>query len=111
MKRPPRGGPATTLARRAVPALLTGVAVYYAVWGGEYSVFDVRTLTIRQQQAEVDLAELREEVDSLRVVEEKLEDDPATIEAVARERFGMIRDGELLYRFLDVGAADSAPAP
>ena len=111
MKGASRGGPAATLASRAVPALLIGVALYYAVWGGEYSVFDVRTLTVRQQQAEVDLAESQRTVDSLGVVQEKLEEDPATIEAVARERFGMIRDGELLYRFLDVGAADSAPAP
>jgi cell division protein FtsB len=103
-----RGGPAAILARRAFPALLIGVAVYYAVWGGEYSIFDVRTLTIRQHAAGIELAELRTEVDSLRAVEEKLEDDPATIEAVARERLGMIRSGELLYRFVEV---DSAPPP
>jgi cell division protein FtsB len=100
-----RRGPAVALAGRVVPALLIGVAVYYAVWGGEYSVFDVRTLTIRQQQAEVELVELQRTVDSLRVVEEGLEEDPTTIEAVARERFGMIRDGELLYRFIDVDTA------
>jgi cell division protein FtsB len=103
-----RGGPARTLASRAVPALLLAIALYYAVWGGEYSVFDVRTLTIRQQQTELELTEVQRTVDSLRVVEEKLEEDPATIEAVARERFGMIRDGELLYRFVEV---DSATAP
>ena len=108
MKRPSRRGPAGPFARRAVPALLIGVAAYYAVWGGEYSVFDVRTLTIRQQEAEVDLVELQRQVDSLRTVEEKLEEDPATIEAVARERFGMIREGELLYRFVGV---DSTAAP
>ena len=96
------------LAGRLLPALLIGVAVYYAVWGGEYSEFNVRTLANRRTAAQAELARLEREVDSLRVVEERLQDDPETIEAVARERFGMIRDGELLYRFVVV---DSASGP
>ena len=94
-----------------VPALLLGVAVYYAVWGGEYSVFDVRTLTLRQRAAEAELLELERQVDSLRTLEELLENDPATIEAVARERFGMVREGELLYRFVEVDSAESISRP
>ena len=107
MSRSPRPRPAG-IARRGVPALVLAIAVYYAVWGGEYSVFDLRTLSVRQQAAEAELVELQREVDSLRVVEQRLEDDPAAIEAVARERFGMIRDGELLYRFV---AVDTTHAP
>jgi len=108
VRRSPPAGPGGAIARRAVPATLVAIAVYYAVWGGEYSLFDLRTLSMRLQAAEVELAELRRQVDSLRVVEEALENDPETIEAVAREQFGMIRDGELLYRFVDM---DSASAP
>jgi cell division protein FtsB len=104
----PGGGRAAGIAGKAVPALLIAVAVYYAVWGGEYSVFDVRTMTHRQRAAEAELLELEREVDSLEATEELLENDPATIEAVARERFGMVRDGELLYRFIEV---DSASRP
>ena len=107
MSRSPRR-PRPGIARKAVPALVLSIAVYYAVWGGEYSVFDLRTLSVRQQAAEVELAELRQEVDSLSTLHERLENDPATLEAVARERFGMIRDGELLYRFVEV---DTATAP
>ena len=107
MSRSPRRGRAG-IARRVVPALVIGIAVYYAVWGGEYSVFDLRTLTVRQQAAAVELAELQQEVDSLSALHDRLENDPATIEAVARERFGMIRDGELLYRFVEV---DTVTAP
>jgi cell division protein FtsB len=51
---------------------------------------------------------VKTEVDSLSALVERLEDDRSTIEAVARERFGMIREGEVLYRFVDV---DSAGAP
>ena len=108
MTSPPVGRPTATILRRTVRALLVTIAVYYAVWGGEYSVFDIRTLSVRQQAAGAELAELNREVECLRLLEEKLHDDSATIEAVARERFGMIRDGELLYRFIEV---DTASAP
>ena len=104
----PSGRPTATFLRRGVQTLLVAIAVYYAVWGGEYSVFDIRTLSVRQQAAGAELAELYREVESLRLLEEKLQDDSATIEQVARERFGMIREGELLYRFIEV---DTASAP
>jgi cell division protein FtsB len=40
--------------------------------------------------------------------------DPAAQERAAREQFGMIRKGELLYRLVpkvDAGSEDSAPTP
>ena len=44
------------------------------------------------------LTELERANDSLRVWAEALETDSATIERLARERYGMIRPGEILYR-------------
>jgi cell division protein FtsB len=41
---------------------------------------------------------LRIEIDSLRAYAESLETNRETQERVARERFGMIRDGEIVYR-------------
>ncbi|HET7462803.1 MAG TPA: septum formation initiator family protein [Longimicrobium sp.] len=84
------------------------LALYYAVWGGEYSVFTLLRLRHDRQAARDDLARLRHEVDSLRVESRKVEGDPATIERVARERFGMIREGETLYRFVPVDSARKA---
>jgi cell division protein FtsB len=82
------------------------VAVYYAVWGGEYSVFDLHRID-RQKQTESNRIEAaRLEVDSLRDLASRLESDPATIEAVARERFGLIRPGEVLYRFVEVDSSE-----
>ena len=80
------------------------MATYYALWGGEYSAFDIRQLRTQRTDATVRLASTKSVVDSLEVVAEKLEKDPLTIETVARERFGMIREGELLYRFVPVEA-------
>ena len=90
------------LGRRLPGALLLGVAVYYAVWGGEYSAQDLYRLRNQRGAAEAGLARSTAQVDSLGALAERLDGDRATIEAVARERFGMIRDGELLYRFVPV---------
>ena len=96
-----------TLARRLPGAVLLAVAVYYAVWGGEYSAFDLYRLRNQLQAAATGLGAAEAQVDSLGALAKRLDSDKATIEAVARERFGMIRDGELLYRF--VPAAEKAP--
>lgn len=71
-----------------------------AVFGGEYDTFD--WLKLRRQLAEERQAvrELKAEIDSLAKLARDLETDPAAQERAAREEFGMIRDGELLYRLV-----------
>ena len=94
--------------RRILAGAALAVAAYYALWGGEYSVFDLLTLERDTRDAQAALARTRGEVDSLRGEAKRLEDDPATLERVARERFGMIREGEVLYRFVPVDSAGGA---
>ena len=76
-------------------------AVYFALQGGEYSTYDL----FRQRQRERMLLQmvdsLERDVDSLTSLKRLLDSDPATQERIAREDFGMIRDKELLFRFLD----------
>jgi cell division protein FtsB len=76
-------------------------AVYFALQGGEYSTYDL----FRQRQRERMLLQmvdsLERDVDSLATLRRLLDSDPATQERIAREDFGMIRDKELLFRFLD----------
>jgi cell division protein FtsB len=71
-----------------------------AILAGEYSTLD--WLKLRRQLAfERDTVQvLRRAVDSLRRVANAVENDPATQERVAREQFGLIRDGEILYRIV-----------
>jgi cell division protein FtsB len=87
---------------RVVGVACTSIALYYALWGGEYSAFDLGRIAELQLSERQRLAETQAEVDSLRLVVEQLESDPAAIESFARERFGMIREGETLYRFVQV---------
>jgi cell division protein FtsB len=94
--------------RLLLPALFLGGAVYFAFFGGEYSAFELRALE-RQHVEELDrLATLRDSVAGLRARADSAEQDPATLERLARERFGMIRDGERLYRFVE---PNPAPQP
>ena len=77
---------------------LIGVSGYFAVFGGEYSVFENRRVRAERVVLEQRLVELERANDSLRNWAEALETDSATIERLARERYGMIRTGEVLYR-------------
>ena len=87
------------MTRTQVAGLAGGVGlIALAVWGGEYGTAD--WIQIRRQLADerTKVAALRVEIDSLTRLAHDLEMNPAVQERVAREQFGMIRDGEVLYR-------------
>jgi cell division protein FtsB len=77
------------------------IAGYFGIFGGEYGVAD--SLKLRRERArEADrLTILRAQIDSLRARADSLEHDPEALERLARERYGLIKDGERLYRFGD----------
>jgi cell division protein FtsB len=52
----------------------------------------------QKNELEVRVQELRREQSELEQFSRLLDGDRATIEKVARERYGMVRDGETLYR-------------
>jgi len=85
--------------RKLILPTLLGLAAYYAFFGGEYSLLELRHARAEIQAQEKELSVLREEVVYLRARADSLENDPATLERLARERYGMIRDGEVLYLF------------
>jgi len=96
--------------RFLLPALL-GLAVYYAVFGGEYSLLELRRARAEIESQRNELAFLSKTLDSLRARVDSLEHDSATLERLAREEFGMIRDGEVLYRLVESQdtASDTLP--
>ncbi|HXV86666.1 MAG TPA: septum formation initiator family protein [Gemmatimonadales bacterium] len=77
-------------------AVLGGVAFGFA--GGEYGTLDWWQLQrqVRDERAVVE--RLKADIDSLQREAQALERDPVTQERVAREAFGMLRPGEILYR-------------
>jgi cell division protein FtsB len=88
--------------------LLLAAAVF-AVQGGEYGTTDLFSQRARRATLAAVVDSLRLEVDSLRGYRDAIARDPVVQERIAREEFGMIRTGELLYRFAEQG--DSLPAP
>jgi cell division protein FtsB len=86
--------------RIILPALI-GLSVYFALFGGEYSVFEVRRVRAERAELEEKLLALERTNDCLQAWAEALQSDSATIERLARERYGMIRAGEILYRITD----------
>ena len=87
------------MTRTRIAGIAGGIGLLaLAAWGGEYSTAD--WITIRRQLADerAKVSTLRVDVDSLAKLAHDLETNPAVQERVAREQFGMIRDGEVLYR-------------
>jgi cell division protein FtsB len=85
---------------RRVALAIVVLALFFALEGGEYGMRDWYELRGQSRDEEERLVELTREVDSLAVVLRQLERDPATQERVAREEFGMIRDGDFLFRLI-----------
>ena len=93
--------------RLILPGLI-GLSLYFALFGGEYSVFEVGRVRAEKAELQERLAEFERVNEFLRAWANALESDSATIERLARERYGMIRPGEVLYRI--TGPADSVPS-
>ena len=87
--------------KRLILPSLVGLSIYFGLFGGEYSVFEVRRVRAERAELEEKLVALERTNDCLRAWAEALQSDSATIERLARERYGMIRAGEVLYRFAD----------
>ena len=82
-------------------AVAAGVVLaWVVVFGGEYSTMDWLTLRGEVRTEHRAVHDLHRTLDSLARLAHALETDSATQERAARERFGMIRQGELLYRLV-----------
>lgn len=88
-------------ARWILFAGLAGAALYFGLFGGDYSFFEVRRLERERKEEQARLDSVRVEVARLRLRVDSLESDSLTLERIARERYGLIRDGERLYRYVE----------
>lgn len=90
-------------------AVLAVVVVAFAVEGGEYGTYALLNQKVKRQRLLLAIDSLETEIDSLKEVKRAVLTDPATQERIAREEFGMVRNGEILYRFAE--PADSVQQP
>ena len=78
-----------------------GLALYFLVAGGEYSILEARRADAELAARRAEISAMRQEIDSLGRRIEALRNDDELLERVARERYGFIRDGEYLYRITE----------
>lgn len=74
------------------------LAVYFAVAGGDYSVFEAGQAEAHLAATEAEIRRVRHETESMRARIDSLTYSDEALERLARERYGFIRDGEYLYR-------------
>jgi cell division protein FtsB len=75
-------------------------ALYFALQGGEYGTLDLLQLRREEAEESSNVERLHQLVDSLSRAAWAIEHSPRMQERVAREKFGMLRKGELLYRLV-----------
>jgi cell division protein FtsB len=82
-------------------------ALYFALQGGEYSTLDLLKLRREEAAERANVDSLHRMVDSLSRVATAVERDPRMQERVAREKFGMLKKGEFLYRLVPAETSKS----
>ena len=89
-------------------ALVLG-ALYFLFLGGQYTFLDLWRLDRERAAEETALEAIREEVAELQQKADSLATDSVALERLAREQFGLIREGERLYRFVEPDSAEDEP--
>lgn len=79
--------------------VLAGAAVF-ALFGGEYGMFDWLDLRRQEREERASIERLTAEVDSLTRYAKRVQTDRGLLERLARDDFGMIRKGEYVYRIV-----------
>lgn len=97
--------------RRLISFGVLGIALYFVVAGGEYTILDAHRADAEMATRRAEISAMRLEIDSLRVRIEALRNDDEALERIARERYGFIRDGEYLYRITEPEAPTDAVQP
>lgn len=99
-----------TAARWAAVVALA-FALYFAIQGGEYGTTHLVQLQREVRVEESLVTRLEVLVDSLQKAAKAIQEDPRTQERVAREAFGMIREGEHLFRIVPSDTGRRAVTP
>jgi len=85
---------------RWLAVLVVVAALIFAVQGGEYGTWDWWRLRQQEREERAAVTALQHAVDSLQRLLTAVQQDPRVQERLAREQFGMIRQGEFLYKLI-----------
>lgn len=82
-------------------AAVAAALILIAVTFGSQGFLDMYRLYRQDVAREREIAEARAQIDSLKAEIELLKRDTTYIEKIARERLGMARKDEIIYKFVD----------
>lgn len=103
--------PAPAWRQRIVSYVLGFVTVVLVVDAlvGDKGLLDTMRARRQYQEIAADLAQKRQENARLRDQIRRLNSDPSTLESIAREELGLMRDGEVVFIVRDARPADHKP--
>lgn len=94
--------------RHGLFALALAASVYFSLFGGRYTTADLIRIERARDLEAAALDSVQAQVRLLKAQIDKLRTDDVALERKAREAYGLIRDGELLIRFVPAEEADAA---
>ncbi len=93
--------------RRIVTTVGVGAVLYFAIEGGEWGTVALARQGAHTRALTDSVTALTHAVDSLAHFKSLVLTDAATQERIAREQFGYVRSGEVVYRVVDRVRPDS----
>ena len=84
----------------AIVIVIVCTLLYFSVTS-QSSIFNLYLSSKKNKAMEQEIKELNKTVDSLKETIEKLKNDTAYIERIAREKLGMAKKGEKVYKFVE----------
>jgi cell division protein FtsB len=85
---------------KAILFLFVFAFLVYRFCAGPYGFFQIHSLLQEKQSLGHESRLLKAEIVDLEIEKNRLKDDPFYIEKQARERLGLIKEGEKMYRFI-----------
>jgi len=94
---------------RRVLFLLLFSFICYLYFAGDYGFFRLLSLKAQRENTILETKRLQALNMDLQIEKEKLRDDLSYIEKVARERYGMAKKDEVIYKFIQPQDTSSTP--
>ncbi len=88
--------------------LLGAVFFSFTFFGGDFGFVRIWNLHQKKNELELESKKLQVQILDLQVEKERLRNDKTYIEKLAREKFGMVKEGEKVYQFVPEEDSTSA---
>jgi len=80
--------------------LLGAVFFTFTFFGGDFGFVRIWNLHQKKKELELESKKLQVQILDLQVEKDKLKNDKTYLEKMAREKLGMVKEGEKVYRFV-----------